>query len=133
MATPNVQILKDDGQSAVIKVTGNTSGTGVIVNPSSLKYANTSQVCLVSISKIQYSSGGSIFLNWDGGTPSPIYNLGANQSGKIEAYITNNAGTPTGNISFTGTGYYSLILNLNKEQGFANAFLVYDYAGQRIP
>lgn len=133
MGTPNVQILKDDGQSAVIKVTGNTSDTGVVVNAKALRFANTSQTCLVTISAIQYSSGGSIFLNWDGSTPKPIYNIGANQSGRIDAYIQNNADTPDGNISFAGTGSYSFILTLNKEQGYANAFLLYDYAGQNIP
>ena len=134
MGTPNIQILKDDGQSTVVKVTGTTSDSGTIVTPSSLKYANSSQTCLVSISSVSFSTDSLVTLTWAGSGSSVIYNFGYGQSGVMDAYVVNNATSPTGAITIsttagTGSGAYSLILKLNKEQGFANAYTRYNAGG----
>jgi hypothetical protein len=130
MSNANTQILKDDGQSAIIKVTANyTTTANTIVIPKNLKFANTSQLCLVSISTIQYSCDGTVTLTWDGSTPSPIYNFVGPVAGRFDAYIQNNAGTPNGNIVMSSTGSVNMILTLNKEQGYADAFALYDAGG----
>lgn len=135
---PEVQLLSDTGLTTIVKVTGYytsacTAANTMVVNTAALSFANTSQSCLVSISRIQYSSdvAGIVQLYWEGSSNSPIVNFGTSQAGNFEAYITNNATAPTGNIgvqtiNLAANDTYSFILTLNKEHGYANAFIGYN-------
>jgi hypothetical protein len=140
---PEVQILQDGAQTAIIKITGVydalTNANTMIVDTSSLRFANTSQTCLVSISKIEYyssgysSTAGAVQLYWeDASANTPIMSFGGFGSGGVfDKYITNNAPAPTGNIGLQVINYnvndtYNFILTLNKEAGYANAFIAYN-------
>ena len=135
---PEVQILNDEGQTVVLKVTGyytssDTSNT-VIANTKALMFANTSQTCLLSLQRIQYATdvaNGSVQLYWEGSSNSAIMNFGGGMGGSFDAYIINNAAAPTGNVGIrtisVGAGdTYSFVLRFNKEQGYANAFIGYN-------
>lgn len=140
---PVVQILNDDGQTVVVKVTGyytsaDTSNTK-IVEPVTLLFANTSQTCKVSLQRIQYASdvaNGTVQLYWEGSSSNTeIMNFGGGQGGSFDAYIVNNAASPTGNVGLRtislGAGdNYSFVLRFNKEQGYANAYINYNNYGQ---
>jgi hypothetical protein len=140
---PEVQILQDGAQTTIVKITGVynalTNANTMIVDTSSLRFANTSQACYVSISKIEYylsgySTGpGVVQLYWeDASANTPIMNFGGFGSGGVfDKYITNNAPAPTGNIGLQVINYndndtYNFVLTLNKEAGYANAFIAYN-------
>jgi hypothetical protein len=137
--TPEVQLLTDDGQTTVVKITGYydaaNSANSMVVNTAALAFANTSKTCLVSVSRIQFASdvaNGAVQLYWEGSSSNTaIMNFGGGQSGSFDAYITNNAASPTGNIGIRtislGAGdNYTIVMRLNKEQGYANAFIGYN-------
>jgi hypothetical protein len=138
--TPEVQILSDGGQTSIVKIAAiyNTSNTAnvVVINPKNLAFANTSQNCRVSISKIEYSAdigttAGAVQLYWEGTTNASIMSFSSSNDGMFDQYLTNNATAPTGNIGVgtygVGSGdTYNFILYLNKEAGFSNAFIAYN-------
>ena len=114
----------------------------VVVTANSLSFANTSQTCLFSISKVEFASdiaNGFIALQWVGASSNMgIISFGTSQAGMFDYYIPNNATSPTGDLNFAtyniaGNDVYTIMLTLNKESGYANAFLQYDVSGQRIP
>lgn len=142
---PEVQVLYDTGRETMVKIHGyynsaTTSNTKVIT-ANALTFANASQTCLVSITRIMYQTQmtGIAQLQWQGsGGNTPIVSFGRSAAGTFEGYMTNNGSSPTGDINLWVVGAanndsYDLFLTLNKEQGFANAFLLYDGPGQRIP
>jgi hypothetical protein len=145
---PEVQILSDEGTTTRVKIHGyyNASATGntntTVVTANALSFANTSQTCLLSVSKIEFASdmtNGVVALQWVGGSGNTnIVSLGGGQAGMFDYYIPNNATSPTGDINLatyyaTGNDVYTIILTLNKESGYANAYLQYDVTGQRVP
>lgn len=140
---PVVQILNDEGQTVVLKVTGyytaGDSSNTVIANTKALMFANTSQTCLLSLQRVQYATdvaNGTVQLYWEGSSANTeIFNFGSSAGGSIDAYIVNNAASPTGNVGIrtisVGAGdNYSFVLRFNKEQGYANAFINYNNYGQ---
>lgn len=134
------QTLVDTGKTTIIKITERFDSSNdryfAAVVPSTLRFANTSQTCIVSVEKIQYSTGfanGSMKLYWDSGSnPVDIVNLGKSQSGHFDAYIINNSTAPLGgniNLQVYNTqanDSYTIIVHLNKESGFANAYIGYN-------
>ena len=134
------QTLVDSGKTAIIKITERYESANdryfTVVDPQSLNFANTSQNCFVSIEKIQYSTGfgnGSMKLYWDSGSdPVDIVNIGKAQSGRFDAYMINNSTAPLGgNInlqvySTEANDTYTIIIHLNKEFGYANAYIDYN-------
>jgi hypothetical protein len=142
----NTQTLNDDGQSTVVKAvnyySGSDTSNNVIVVPKNLRYANTSQLCMMSIVAVQYNTStanGIVQLYWESSSANtPIYTFGRVASGRFDAYIVNNAPNPTGNIgiqtiNMNANDNFSFVISMNKDTGFANAFLLYDVAGQINP
>ncbi|CAB4124361.1 hypothetical protein UFOVP49_199 [uncultured Caudovirales phage] len=136
---PEVQIISDSGKTTLVKITGyyNTATVANVkaITANALAYGNTSQTCLVSITKMQFacdSSNGTVQLFWaDTSANTPIANFGSSQTGTWETYLTNNAPNPTGDIGIqtiaVGNGdSYTFLLTLNKEQGYANAWARYN-------
>lgn len=145
---PEVQILSDEGTTTRVKIHGyyNASATPnsntVVVTANALSFANTSQTCLFSIAKMQFASdmtNGFVALQWIGASSNTgIASFGGGQAGMFDYYIPNNATSPTGDLNLatyntTGNDVYTIILTLNKESGYANAYLQYDVTGQRVP
>lgn len=136
---PEVQLLSDGGLTSVVKISGiYTSGVTAntkVVTANALSFANNSQPCLITISKIQYVSdvSGFVQLEWQGSPNAAIASFGSGQSGELNAYFPNYANTATGDINLFVSGAasgdsFTLIVTLNKEQGFANAFVEYNDA-----
>lgn len=140
--TPTVQLLTDQGQTAILKVTGyytaaNDSDT-IILAANTLAWANAnadSNVCTLSISKIQYASDmaeGFVQLYWVGANSNAeIVTFGTSQAGKFDAFIPNNAGVPQGQIGLAVSGSaandsFNFIVTINKEKGFDRAFVAYN-------
>ena len=143
---PEVQILSDEGQTTRIKIHGyyNAACTAntVVVTANALSFANTSQTCLFSIAKVEYAvdvANGFVALQWVGANNNTgIMSFGTSQGGMFDYYIPNNATNPTGDLNLAvynlaGNDVYTIMMTLNKEQGYANAFLKYDSTGQLIP
>jgi hypothetical protein len=139
--SPEVQVLYDNGRETMIKVIGYyTTGTSdftTIANTKALAFANTSKTCIVSISKIQYAvdcGTGAISLYWQGQSSNTnVAYFGTSSCGTFDAFITNNASNPTGNIGLQTLGLvdrdsYSLFITLNKQptNGYANAYIEYN-------
>lgn len=142
---PEVQVLYDTGRETMVKIHGyyNTTTTQnvKIITANALSFANTSQTCLVSITRVMYQTQvtGIAQLQWVGASSNtPIVSFGRSAAGVFEGYMTNNGSSPTGDINLWVIGAanndsYDIFLTLNKEQGYANAFLLYDAPGTRIP
>jgi hypothetical protein len=142
---PEVTVLSDTGTTAVVSITGYynaaTTQNTKVLTANTLSFANTSQTCIVTLQKVQFSADvtGSLQLQWIGGSSnSTIMNFGTSQAGNFDAYVPNFASSPTGDINLNQIGLanndvYNLILTLNKERGYANGYLQYDYNGQVTP
>jgi hypothetical protein len=140
-----IQTLKDDGGSAIIKVTERFDSANnrffPVVSPQLLRFANTSQNCGVSITKVEYSTGfstGCLKLYWDSSlNPTDVVCIGKTQSGTLNGYMVNTTdGTMQGNLNLqvynTGSNdCYTLIIHVNKEFGYANAYIEYNAADYR--
>jgi hypothetical protein len=132
--TAQVTKLVDSGSTAIISITDRFTGSSdystIILDPTTLNFANTSQYCGVNITRIQYSvsiASGYVNLYWDGATPSDIANYGKIQSGDERIYIKNTAITPTGSIGLAvinsqDTDAYTIILELDKAYGYMSAY-----------
>lgn len=150
--TPNtfeVQVLRDDFKTAIVKVTGfytssNTSNT-VFLKANNLVYGNTSLSSnnyQLSITKIQYavdSAAGVAGIYWEGSNSNgTILALGTSCCGVIDAPIGNNANGATGCLGITldgfgGTGSHddalNFIITLNKDTGYESAYDAYRAGG----
>ncbi len=140
--TTTTQLLVDTGQTTVVKFTGffnaasPVSEDKVVLKANTLAWANanaSSNVCTLSISKLQYSSDvtGTVQLYWVGTTNSEIMTFGTSQSGEFDCYIPNNAVAPTGEIGVKVIGAanndnFNFVLTINKEKGFDRAFVAYN-------
>ena len=133
------QILRDNEKGATIKVigsyTGANSGNTIILQSNTLFGANNTKPCLVGITSIQYIVGigtGALNLQWVSTVNAnvTILNFGASSSasppynGEFHAaeaaYLTNNANTPTGDISLQVTNmaandFFNFIITVQKE------------------
>jgi hypothetical protein len=138
---PEVQVIFDNGQTARVKVTayftGATTSNTTIVRANTLAFANTSKssnVCSLSISQVQFASdlAGFAQLYWAGASANtPIYNFGTSHAGTLDAYVQNNATGPTGELGLwinaaANLDTLDLIITINKEAGYANAFIEYN-------
>jgi hypothetical protein len=136
------EILTDNGFTTIIKLTERFDSANdryfTAVNTANLSFANTSQTCLVTVTKVQYAAGfanGSFKLYWDSGTdPVDIVNIGKSQSGTLEGFMINSSAAPYGNINLQVYGTqandsYTVIIHMNKEQGFANSYSGYQPPG----
>ena len=145
---PEVQILSDEGTTTRVKIHGyfnasaNANSNTVVVTANALSFANTSQTCLFSIAKVEYAvdvANGFIALQWVGANNNTgIMSFGTSQGGMFDYYIPNNATNPTGDLNLAvynlaGNDVYTIMMTLNKESGYANAFLRYDESGRTIP
>ena len=145
--SPEVQVLADGLQTAILKVTGYYTGAATgnvtILRANNLVWANTSKpanACVLTISKVQYTTdiaAGTVQLYW-GGTNSnaAIYNFGTSVSGELNAYVTNNANTPTGDLGLfvNGAGAgdsFNFVITINKEGGYANGYVEYNASDYR--
>jgi hypothetical protein len=140
-STRTYQKILDGGQNAVIKVTETFQGANdtntILLDVSSLKFANVSQNTQVSIAGITYSTsfskGGSLGLYW----ASVIANtdmlwIGGTQSGSFN-YMPSPVAPDSamGNVGIVTTGTsggdcFTIYINVNKEKGFSNAFALYN-------
>jgi hypothetical protein len=128
----NSRVLYDSGEKTIIQIVGYytaacTAANTLIVNPKSLRYANTQQYCSVSVDTIQYHSSvrGFVSLEWEGATNSSFFVLGVG-AGTMPLGVHNTAVTPTGNIKATvvnvaANDSFSATLTLLKGVGYGNA------------
>lgn len=128
----NSRVLHDSGEKTVVQIIGYytaacTSASTVVVDPKSLRFANTQQYCSVSVDTIQFHSSvsGFVSLDWEGTTNSSFFVLGVG-AGTMPVGAYNEATAPTGNIRATvvnvaANDSFSATLTLLKATGFANA------------
>jgi len=128
----NTRVLHDSGEKTVIQIIGYytaacTAANTIVVDPKSLKFANTQQYCSVSVDTIQYHSSmtGFISLEWEGTTNSSFFILGLG-AGTMPIGAQNSAVAPTGNIkamvvNAAANDSFSATLTLLKAAGFGNA------------
>jgi hypothetical protein len=132
--------MYDGANEAVLLISEQFSGANdrsfIAVDSKSLRFANTSQNCIVDLVGVEYASGfasGGLTLYWDASSPVNFLNLGKTQSGHLNTFVTNSAVSPTGNIGIQVYGSaandsYSLILKVRKlpTQGYANGWASYN-------
>lgn len=139
--TVTSQTLKDHAKGYAIKLTNVSDGTGETnvtkVDASALIAANADGTERLTITKLFWSiaSGTSstmsprVTLTWGGGTPATIVTLTGSGFWDLttagQAPLTNNAGTPTGDIllstaGFTANAAYTLIIEGHKTAGYTS-------------
>jgi hypothetical protein len=128
----NSRILYDSGEKTIVQIIGYytaacSAANTVVVDPKTLRFANTQQYCSVSVDTIQYHSslGGFVSLEWEGTTNSSFFILGVG-AGTMPLGTSNEAIGPTGNIkamvvNIAANDSFSATLTLLKGSGFANA------------
>lgn len=134
---PEVQTIYDSATQTIVKVSGYYNGSvstnTTIVVPTALAYANVNQTCLLQLTSVQYSVGvtGFVQLAWQGASVNtPILTFAKSVAGEIQAMISNNAASPTGNVVLVQQGLanldgYSMLITFNKVAGYANGIYAY--------
>ncbi len=129
----NSRVLYDSGEKTIVQIMGYytaacTAANTVVVNPKSLKFANTQQYCSVSVDTIQYHSSmtGFVSLEWEGTSNSSFFVLGLG-AGTMPLGAYNEAVAPTGNIkavvvNAAANDTFSATLTLLKGVGYGNAY-----------
>ena len=106
-----------------------TSANTMILNPKTLKFANTQQTCLVSAEAIEFHSSlsGAGILEWEGTTNSAFFIMGVGTGSSGMGGLYPDAPAATGNINFrtinvSPNDSVSFTLTVRKQSGagFAN-------------
>ncbi len=139
--TVTSQTLKDHARGYAVKFTNVSDGTGETgvtkVDASALVASNSDGTERLSITKLFWSvaSGTSstmsprVTLTWGGSSPATIVTLTGSGFWDLttagQAPLINNAGSPTGDILLTTTGFtanaaYTLIIEGHKTAGYTS-------------
>lgn len=127
--TPEVFILDDQDHYVTVKVIGfynaTTNANTVIVTANTLRGANTSQPCILSLTAATYTSSmnnGFLAIEYISSvnSNSKAITMGRFNDGIFNQYIPNSANTPTGDInllqqSLGSADAFTLVLTFVKE------------------
>lgn len=127
--TPEVVVLEDQDHFATIKIVGfynqATNSNTVILTANTLKGANTSLPCILSITAIEYSSSmnnGFLAIEYVSSvnSNSKAFTCGRFNDGSFNRYIPNSANTPSGDLNLLlqnlgNADAFTLMITVQKE------------------
>ena len=137
-----VQKLVDDYKTLTVKVTGiaNSQWTAnsVVVQANTLNFANSSVLCPLVLTKLQYSTdaaptSGYVRIHWVSNTANAnqtMFNFGTSDDGIFEAWMPNNAPNPSGDVGVAlqlpANSIFNFIMTFIKDNGtgaWANGYI----------